>query len=49
MWKWILSKFLKRRYFMSVDCSNSKDFSVHTYGYRDKNGIVTIYKQEVIK
>jgi hypothetical protein len=49
MWKWILSKILKRQYGSCVDLSNGEDFTVTTWWYRDKNGIVNIYKQEVTK
>jgi hypothetical protein len=47
MWKWILSKIFRRKYFISVDGINMKDFTAISEGYIDKNGIIQITKVSV--
>jgi len=47
MWKWILSKILKKHYTIGVDISSSKDFTVLTRRNRDKNGKLYIVEQKV--
>jgi hypothetical protein len=47
--KWILSKILKRKYFIGVDRSNGTDFGAECQGYVDKHGKAHITKVIITK